>query len=305
MSRVDLSVFHEFAPPPTGGGHQFMRALCSELESRGLTLEYNRLSRRTPACLCNSYNFHLRKLAWLLRWRRGVRCVHRIDGPLQTYRGFDDGTDAMISKFNHRFADATVVQSAFSLDQHQALGLSARNPVLISNTPDASVFHANGKEPFDPNRPLKVVSVSWSDNPNKGLETYQWLDEHVDSNELDITFVGRIQTELKRVRHLEPMPSDDLAAFLRTQDVYLTASRKDPCSNSVVEALACGLPVVYLDSGGHPELVGDAGLAFTTPEEIPATLRTLKEGYRKKQEKISIPSLTNIADQYLQILEIP
>jgi hypothetical protein len=29
--RADLALFHEFAPPPTGGGHQFLRAPLGEL----------------------------------------------------------------------------------------------------------------------------------------------------------------------------------------------------------------------------------------------------------------------------------
>ena len=37
---------------------------------------------------------------------------------------------------------------------------------------------------------------------------------------------------------------------------------KAPCSNSVLEALSCGLPIVYSDSGGTKELVGNAGIAL-------------------------------------------
>lgn len=303
MSAADLAVFHEFAPPPTGGGHQFMRALCGELERRGWTLEMNRLSSGTPRVLCNSYNFNLRKLAWSLRWHRGVRCVHRIDGPLQTYRGFDDGTDKLISRFNRRCADATVVQSDFSLERHRALGLSARNPVKIPNTPDANIFHANGRQPFDPERPLRVVSVSWSDNPNKGLETYRWLDQHLDPHKVEFTFVGRIQADLKQIRHLDPLPSEELADILRSQDIYLTASRHDPCSNSVVEAMACGLPVVYLNSGGHPELVGEAGLPFETAEEVPNLLEQMRCDYGRFRPQNQITPLYRIAEWYVNVLK--
>ena len=40
----------------------------------------------------------------------------------------------------------------------------------------------------------------------------------------------------------------------------------DPCPNTVLEALASGLPVLYSASGGVPELVGaDAGVGLALP----------------------------------------
>src|SRR6266511_6304496 len=87
--RADLAVFHEFSPPPYGGGNQFLLALVRELRGRGLSVEVNRLSGETPACLYNSFNFDFRRLR---RFERaGVRMVHRVDGPIGVYRGFDDG----------------------------------------------------------------------------------------------------------------------------------------------------------------------------------------------------------------------
>src|SRR3954447_2295130 len=89
--RSDVAVFHEFHEPPYGGGNQFLLALVRELERRGLAVETNTLSGGTPACLFNSFNFDFVRLR---RFARGdARMVHRVDGPVGTYRGFDDGTD--------------------------------------------------------------------------------------------------------------------------------------------------------------------------------------------------------------------
>lgn len=300
---ADIAIFHEFAPPPTGGGHQFMRALCQEFERRGLRLAYNQLPKNTPVCLCNSYNFNLRTLERALQKHPGTRCVHRIDGPLQTYRGFDDGTDALISDFNRRHADATIAQSRFSLDTHHTLGLSARNPHIIPNTPDPALFHNRGRPPRDPAPKLRIISASWSDNPNKGLDVYQWLDTHLDPTRIDYTFVGRIQTTFQHITHIPPQDSAALAALLRQHHLYLTASRNDPCSNSVLEALACGLPVLYRNSGGHPELVQNAGLPFDAPDQIPDLLPQLAQHLPAYQQKIRVPSLYDTANQYLNVLK--
>ena len=131
--RSDVAVFHEFHRPPYGGGNQFLLALVGELERRGLSVEKNRLSGGTPACLYNSFNFDFRRLRRFARDE--VRMVHRVDGPVGVYRGFDDGTDARIAEIN-QLADATILQSQFSLDKHNELGIELRNPVVVRNTVD-------------------------------------------------------------------------------------------------------------------------------------------------------------------------
>ena len=38
-------------------------------------------------------------------------------------------------------------------------------------------------------------------------------------------------------------------------DAYITLTYQDNCPTAVLEAMSCGLPVLYSDSGGIPELV--------------------------------------------------
>lgn len=40
----------------------------------------------------------------------------------------------------------------------------------------------------------------------------------------------------------------------RSADVYLMLKHNDPCPNTVLEALGCGLPILFSNSGGVPEL---------------------------------------------------
>ena len=54
----------------------------------------------------------------------------------------------------------------------------------------------------------------------------------------------------------------------RAADIYVTTKYLDPCPNAVLEAMACGLPVLYSASGGTPELVGEtAGIGLPVPED--------------------------------------
>ena len=298
--RADLALFHEFAPPPTGGGQQFLRALLGELERRRLTVELNRISDGTPACLFNSFNFDFRRLRRFAR--AGCRLVHRVDGPVAAYRGFDDGTDARVAGINRELADATVVQSRYSLDAHRAIGIELVGPVLIRNAVDPAIFHPpDQREPLAGRR-LRVVATSWSGNPRKGLDVLEWLDRNLDFERYELTFVGRSPGELARIRVVSPVPSRELADELRRHDAFLAASVNDPASNALLEALACGLPAVYRVSGGHPEIVGDSGCPFETPEEAGRALDRLAEELDERRAAIRTPSIAEVADRYLEVL---
>jgi glycosyltransferase involved in cell wall biosynthesis len=101
---------------------------------------------------------------------------------------------------------------------------------------------------------------------------------------------------------LAPLPPEALAEELRCHDIYIAASRHDPCSMAVVEALACGLPVLYRDSGGHPELVGEAGCGFTHNEELLPALDRLVNEYEMRRALIRVTPLAEVADRYLAVM---
>ncbi len=75
----------------------------------------------------------------------------------------------------------------------------------------------------------------------------------------------------------------------QSADAYVMLKHNDPCPNTVLEALACGLPVLYSNSGGVPELA--TGLSGH-PLEV-------KQGF----EETFTPSPEAIAEGMVTILE--
>ena len=69
-----------------------------------------------------------------------------------------------------------------------------------------------------------------------------------------------------RVELVGRYAQSDAPAVFRSADVLLHTKVQDPCPTAVIEAMACGLPVVYAASGGTVELVGDdAGIGVPHP----------------------------------------
>jgi len=55
----------------------------------------------------------------------------------------------------------------------------------------------------------------------------------------------------------------DAPIIYQNAHVLIHPKYNDPCPGTVIEALACGVPVVYSESGGVPELVGtEAGIGI-------------------------------------------
>lgn len=300
FSAADVSFFHGFVPPPYGGGNQFLRALWNELDARGWRLENNTISPVTKACIYNSFNFDFDRLRAFRR--PNCRMVHRVDGPVSVYRGRDDGTDRRIWEINHEIANTTVFQSHYSRQRHEAMGLVFKDGSVIHNAADPAIFHSRGRHAFDRTRRIRLIATSWSDNANKGADVLAWLDARLDPQRYEMTFVGRTPTAFPRATVLPPMPSADVADQLRAHDIFITASLHESCSNALVEALSCGLPALYVDSGSNGELVKDGGVAFSAREEAPSLLDRLVAEYEVRQSRIAAPVLADVADRYLAVM---
>lgn len=303
ISGSPYSIFFEFHKPPYGGGNQFLLALRKELRRHDVNLSVNKWNRRTECVLVNSYNFSFERFLELKKKYPSTRIIHRIDGPISVYRGTDDNEiDRKIAEFNQRHADTTIVQSRFSFEAHKKLGFEYKDPHIIHNAADPTLFYP-GPSSNNDGRKIKLIGTAWSNNKKKGLEFFEFLDDELDFNLFELTFVGRIDGKFKNIRVRAPLPSQELGALLQTHDIYIAASQDDPCSNALIEALTCGLPAVFHNSGGHPELVKNAGERFETPSDLLSAIDRVSKNIPKYKDFIKPPSITEVARQYADLIK--
>jgi hypothetical protein len=75
-------------------------------------------------------------------------------------------------------------------------------------------------------------------------------------------------------RHLGSLAEPGVIAALHASDVHLTMTREDNLPNTVVEALACGLPVVGSAVGGVPEMLTTGVEGWLVAPDDPAAAAT-------------------------------
>ena len=73
--------------------------------------------------------------------------------------------------------------------------------------------------------------------------------------------------------------ASDVPQRLRLADVYLLGSRVEGISNTVLEAMASGLPVIATRVGGNAELIVDGETGFLVPAEQPEAMAVAMRRY--------------------------
>ena len=77
-----------------------------------------------------------------------------------------------------------------------------------------------------------------------------------------------------RVRFRQDLGSDEMAALYRRAQVYLSLSEHEAFGLTLLEAAACGCPVIATTASPLPDLLADAGIYIdpAKPEELEAAL---------------------------------
>jgi glycosyltransferase involved in cell wall biosynthesis len=261
---MKIFIVFELLDQPTGGGNQFLKMLKKQFALQGALADS---PGNTDIFLFNSHHF-LKNVSSYKKSFSSAKFVHRIDGPMRLYNDLSDARDQQVYFANETFADATIYQSEWSKNKNLEMGLEPNKiHTTIQNCADDSIFFPP-QEPKPKREKIKLFSSSWSNHPKKGFDFYSHLDQNLDFNKYEYFFAGRSPINFKNIKNLGPLESEDLASKLRRSDIFVTASQNDPCSNSLIEALSCGLTCMALNSGGHPEIVKNNDFLFENESDF-------------------------------------
>lgn len=321
-----------------GGMVSFKQKFCAALRARGVSVCENLADEPYQAILLIGGT---RQLAGLWRARkRGVPIVQRLNGINWLHRrrfiGLRHALRAEINNlvlaFTRRhLATYLVYQSEFARRWWEEWYAVPPLPVsVIYNGVDLNRYSPDGphQRPADRVR-LLVVEGKLQGGYESGLETALRLAEGLaERRSVELMVVGEVkaaQQNLYQGRAQVPVlwtgrvPSERIPELDRSAHLLYAADLNAACPNSVVEALACGLPVLAFATGALPELVQgeagrlvpyggdvwrldppDIGALIRAGEEILAAQPRFRQAARSRAEEAF--DLNQMVDRYLNVL---
>lgn len=317
---MKIYIHYKTTQRPWGGGNSFIKALTDVLKSGRQCEIISDINADYDIFLLNGgykaagrfintgtvknikslgySNIFLRLVNGKKKTRKKI--VYRLDGLRRFYAGIESRMDE-IQLNCVKYADFIIFQSKDSLESFQREGFDREEFLIVRNGVDQNIFNLMGKKFWDGKRKLKIFSCSWSNNLNKGHQSI------ADASMLDfaeVNFAGNWAKGVnpKKVKLIPPQNAYKLSQYYKDCDVFLYPAKNDPCPNVVLEALSCGLPVIYHNSGGTPEIAADYGVALT---DIKESILDLKVRYfdlvtRIKRDSYRF-SIEYAGQQYLDV----
>jgi teichuronic acid biosynthesis glycosyltransferase TuaC len=208
-----------------------------------------------------------------------VQAGHRLGKPvIVSARGSDvlrirDPFTGRFVRATLRSADSVITVSEELRERAIELGAPPERTSTISNGIDKTIFHYQPRDEARRNLGFAgdgriIFFVGWL-SPTKGLaellEAFQALAKQDAGLHLVCAGEGAFRSSMvefaarngldQRMRLLGGCSSGTVAMWMNAADVFCLPSHSEGCPNVVVEATACGCPVVATAVGGTPTLV--------------------------------------------------
>lgn len=312
---MKLAIGHRIHEGPWGGGNRFAQSLAQAMDKAGhkVVFDLNDIDidiilLTDPRPRSPSVSFSAGAiLRYLIFKNKNALVVHRIN-ECDERKGTRHMNLALVRA--NWCADFTVFVGSWLKDL-QIWKENLRTPhSTILNGADPSVFNSSGLIPWSGDGPLRLVTHHWGGNWMKGFDIYQKIDQMLVTPEwrgkLTFTYIGNLPKGFKfqNTCYVPPLNGSELAEELKKHHAYVTASINEPGGNHQNEAGACGLPLLYRESGCLPEYCDGFGISFHE-KNFDIKLNELYINYEKLIQIMKTwPHLSpNTCKQYLQLFE--
>lgn len=79
---------------------------------------------------------------------------------------------------------------------------------------------------------------------------------------------GDIKPDCKNILFCGSVPNDELYLYLNAADVFVLPTKGEGCCNAIIEALACGLPIISSDLSYNDDILNNANSLRVNVEDV-------------------------------------
>jgi len=270
---MKVSIGTNIKEGPWGGGNLFAKNLTKNLLKQGHKVVYGLADDDIDIILIteprktseSSAFTHIDVIKYLKYINNKALVIHRIN------ECDERKNTSYVNKYlihANLIADQTVYVSKWIMDLYIKQGIKSKRNKVIYAGADESIFYPNFKKASNKSKKLKVCTHHWGDNWNKGFDAYVLLDSLLSKTKwkdvVDFTYIGKVNKNANFIntKVISPISGKKLAEELRSQDFYITGSINEPSGNHHIEAAQCGLPIMYINSGGVGEYCNGFGIEY-------------------------------------------
>lgn len=179
--------------------------------------------------------------------------------------------------------------------------------IVIPNAIDNDLFYQKNKLELREkhgiaNDDFVIAFTGWYDR-NKGVSRVSDAIKKIGDKNIKAVFIGDsrdgngLQPDCDGILHKGRLPHEQIPDYLNMADAFVLPTLREGCCNAIIEAMACGLPIISSNLPFNWDVLNDKNSIMVDPmnvDEIASAIVELKSN-RSKLESMSNAALETAA----------
>lgn len=187
------------------------------------------------------------------------------------------------------------VVSVSTKNQQECLALDlvdSNKSIVIPNAIDHTLFYQRNKTECRKYLGLAdkdfIVAFVGQFVPRKGTMRLSNALKNLNDEEIKAVFIGSGEEnpDYQFIVHKGTVAHDKLPEWLSASDVFVLPTQNEGCCNAIIEAMACGLPIISSNRPFNWDVLNENNSIMIDPnkvEEIASAIKTIKNDDKRRQ----------------------